>query len=538
MPCVRRPVHLASVLAVCLLPLGASAQERLALLWDAGPDAERLESALGQAGYRVEVFTPPSASGPEPEKPAEAVITLAPAEEADHNVIALLTIEPAAKDETEAGDDFEADATPEDDIEVAKDSAAPAKVLRPPGKGQTDSDKAGDAKGDETVALDKVPPPPVRTPLEKFTFDAGAADIVLIYARLDEGAEPGLEQLVHAAEPARRAGIVLTRICGDGPVPLDRDISMQGPGPIVVQATGCGAENAAQEEGGASDDPLATALIAALEESGQEAGIALRQLRAALPETPGLTGALPDLPVFLAARDGNKLIRPRDPRAAWAALDADTFAPIAALAEEEEDPRALLARAFTRLDTTDPRYDPAAAAGDLRAASAGGSATAAYELGRLFETGVGVPRHIPRAVALYEQAASRGHGAAASDLGFLHMEGELGLTADTETAQRFFRQAADLGHPQAMFSVATMIGEDAATETDPEEAAAYVYRGLRQGTGSIFDLVREDPRILRRTVRLALQRLLAADGLYDGAIDGAVGPQTKQAIRLAQGLEE
>ena len=531
MPIKRLRAVFSYVLPLCLLPFGAVAQERLALLWDAGADAVRLEAALEEAGYEVRVLAPPgSGLAPDPEEAAEAVITLAPVEEKDANLIALTSL-PETDDAAEPA--FVADATAEEEIDVPEDSAAPRAALRPPGKGQVAEAAPTEETEPAEVATPETPPEPEQTPLERFAYDAASAGIVLIYARLDPEDEPSLEGMISLAETARRASVVFARICADAEVEPERDIAARGVGPVVLQMLGC--EEGAEETEEAN--PLASAVIAMLEKQGLEAGPALAQLEASLPQIAQAGGALPDMPIFLSSREGESPTNSRDPRDAWASLDVDAFAPVVERAEEG-DPRALLGRAYTHLAPADVRYDPKAAAGDLRAAADAGSAAAAYELGRLFETGLGVAKDTDGAVALYEQAAQGGHAAAANDLGFLHMEGELGVPAEPGSAQRYFRQAADLGHPQAMFNVATMIGEGAVASTDPEDAAAYVYRGLRRGAGTIFDLVREDPRILRRPVRLALQRLLAADGLYDGEIDGAVGPQTKQAIRLAQGLEE
>ena len=531
MPTKRLRAVCRYVLPLCLLPFGVAAQERLALLWDAGADAVRLEAALEEAGYDVRVLAPPgSGLAPDPEEAAEAVITLAPAEEEDEDLVALTPL-PESDDAAEPA--FVADATPAEEIDVPEDSAAPTAALRPPGKGQVAEAAPTQEAEPAQVETPETPPEPEQTPLERFAYDAASANIVLIYARLDPAAEPSLEGLISLAETARRAAVVFARICADAAVEPERNIAVQGAGPVVLQVPGC--EEGAEETEKAN--PLASAVIAMLEKEGLEAGPALAQLEATLPQIAQARGALPDIPVFLSGPEGKSPSISLDPRDAWASLDADAFAPVAELADTG-DARTLLGRAYTHLAPADVRYDPKAAAEDLRAAADARSAAAAYELGRLLETGLGVAKDTEGAVALYEQAAQGGHAAAANDLGFLHMEGGLGLSAEPGSAQRYFRQAADLGHPQAMFNVATMIGEGAVASTDPEDAAAYVYRGLRRGARTIFDLVREDPRILRRPVRLALQRLLAADGLYDGEIDGAVGPQTKQAIRLAQGLEE
>jgi TPR repeat protein len=93
--------------------------------------------------------------------------------------------------------------------------------------------------------------------------------------------------------------------------------------------------------------------------------------------------------------------------------------------------------------------DNAGAALWLEQAVAQGHPAAAYELGVLFEGGLGVPRDYRRAASLYELAARAGRPDAMNNLGALFARG-MGVEQDFESAVFWYREAAALGLPSAM----------------------------------------------------------------------------------------
>jgi soluble lytic murein transglycosylase-like protein len=86
-----------------------------------------------------------------------------------------------------------------------------------------------------------------------------------------------------------------------------------------------------------------------------------------------------------------------------------------------------------------------------------GSARATYELGRRYETGVGVAASPRRAFELYCEAATAGHGPAAHALARIYLNGQ-GVAASPRHAVAWAEKAESLGHPFAREITATLAG--------------------------------------------------------------------------------
>jgi TPR repeat protein len=122
------------------------------------------------------------------------------------------------------------------------------------------------------------------------------------------------------------------------------------------------------------------------------------------------------------------------------------------------------------------------AAGWFKAASNQGVARATYNLAVLTEDGLGVPKDMKKALALYEKASSSGHDKATNRLVLLRDTGVL------DTARATF------------------------------EETAYTYAEVGS-TG---------------TTVANIQSFLRINGIYEGRLDGIVGPKTRAAIREYQ----
>lgn len=205
--------------------------------------------------------------------------------------------------------------------------------------------------------------------------------------------------------------------------------------------------------------------------------------------------------------------------------------------------------------------DPAGAVLWYERAVASGEPRAMNNLGWLLTHGKDVPRDVARAVTLYRQAAEAGEAGAMSNLGWM-LENGIGTPQDLATAALWYRRAAEAGEAQAMLSLGNLhlVGDGVAE--DPQAALGWFSRAYGAGRvealsymGEVF----EKTEALRNPERAAglylvaleagdrwplgraaaswdaataraLQTQLAARGLYDGAIDGAVGPGTRAAM--------
>jgi len=205
---------------------------------------------------------------------------------------------------------------------------------------------------------------------------------------------------------------------------------------------------------------------------------------------------------------------------------------------ETGDTRALLGLAYMRLNPAEKNYDPKQAFILLNRAATSDDPEAQYELGRLYERGIGVKQDVRRALKLYLKSAEANYADALNDIGFLHFQGGLGIKRDQRMALIFFGRAADLRHPQAMFNYAALIDDGIVAGKTPKDAAGYLYKALRSGSEDVLNQLIDNPRMFKKTTRVALQKLLAEHSLYEGSIDGQIGPKTKQGLKRAYGVIE
>jgi hypothetical protein len=197
-----------------------------------------------------------------------------------------------------------------------------------------------------------------------------------------------------------------------------------------------------------------------------------------------------------------------------------------------------------------------------------GDATAQFTLGVLYDTGEGVPQDYAQAMQWYRQAAAQGHAKAQFNLGVLYDTGK-GVRQDYAQAMQWYRQAAAQGHAKAQNNLMVMYAAGqgvpqnylqahvwanlvAAQSRDPERKAAVETRdriGARltpaqlataqararawQPTPVVTPSHVSAPSPHQTRIRQAQERLQAS-GFPPGAIDGAMGPQTQQALRRFQ----
>lgn len=425
--------------------------------------------------------------------------------------------------------------------------------------------------------------------LDEFAFRAETADLALIYyaghgvevqgvnylipvdADVASNADVqrlsvSLDQMLAAVDSARRMRIVILDACRNNPFADLIDTNVNADGTIAAEGTTRGAGVAglaavdpdrgtliayAQRSGevaldGATDNsPFARALMQQMQIPGVEIGLMFRQVRdEVLAETqnlqePYVNNSLSGTPFYLAgpATGQVDVASFADPQQAWADLPIDQEAQLIAQAETG-DTRSLLGLAYVRLNPADSRYNLAEAVSYMDRAAAAGMPDAQFELAKLYEQGIGVAADPARALALYQAAAAQDFPDALNDMGFLYYNGALGLTADPAKALDYFRQAADLRHPEALFNYATLIDAGQISGKGPVEAGQYLYLALRSGSQAVFDQLLAAPDAFSIEARIALQSQLQANDFYAGQLDGAFGPGTQSAIRVAYGLTE
>lgn len=192
---------------------------------------------------------------------------------------------------------------------------------------------------------------------------------------------------------------------------------------------------------------------------------------------------------------------------------------------------------MARLGRGVPR-DPAQMLSLLRESADGGYHFAQLRLAQVYHRGEGFPGGayaalgIPdaaQAARYYRMAADQGNAVAAFELASLFRDGAAGLDPDPAQRAEWVARAAEGGVPAAIAELGFLTERGIGLPADPDRAAALYVEALETGRVAPSDLRgTEDGRTppWDRATAIAFQQLLAARGVYSGAIDGMVGPQT------------
>ncbi|MDF1792012.1 MAG: SEL1-like repeat protein, partial [Thalassobaculaceae bacterium] len=183
---------------------------------------------------------------------------------------------------------------------------------------------------------------------------------------------------------------------------------------------------------------------------------------------------------------------------------------------------------------------PEEAATWFREAAINGLDVAQFNLGVMYEMGLGVPEDETRALLWYHSAAEQGHPLAQYNLGRLYALGK-GIPQSDAESKRWFQRAADRGVSAALYAMATFEPGElerermmyTAAKAGAEEAQAWLREKSSGGTppaplGGPAGLVLDPPTGAPDIA--AIQEGLAALGYYVGPIDGIAGPVTRAAI--------
>ncbi|WP_253949067.1 caspase family protein [Mangrovicoccus sp. HB161399] len=428
---------------------------------------------------------------------------------------------------------------------------------------------------DVTRALD-VPLADLRKTMQSFAFESETADLALIYfaghgvqvagenfllpvdadARTNADVQRqsvSLKDFLQTVDGARRMRIVILDSCRDNP--LGGLIKNEGaaepePGGLApaTPERGTLVAFAAKDgqialDGSGGNSPFASALVDKLPIAGLEISLMFRQVRdEVLQRThnlqePHTYGSLSGVPFYIAGpAKGQDRLPESDPVAAWASLRPQEEEQLAALATQG-DTRSMVGLAYRKLNAAGGDFRPAEAVDLFSRAASAGSPVAEFELGKLYEKGIGVDPDPQKALELYRKSAAQDFPDALNDLGYLYFQGGLGLPVDRKQALAYFERAADQRHPEAQFNFAALIDDGLVPGKGPQDAAHYLYAALRSGNSSVLDILETRSDMFKLSTRKALQELLQENNFYSQGIDGQFGEGTKRGLRRAYGQE-
>lgn len=109
-----------------------------------------------------------------------------------------------------------------------------------------------------------------------------------------------------------------------------------------------------------------------------------------------------------------------------------------------------------------------------------GNSAAQYNIGLLYQHGLGVTRHFAEAVKWYSQAASAGDADAQNKLGNLILEGHWGNGKES-IAVNWYRLSADQGHREAQRQLGILLAQGKGVERDPTQAIEWLQAAHDQG---------------------------------------------------------
>lgn len=428
----------------------------------------------------------------------------------------------------------------------------------------------------------------INTALNRFSFEAEAAELALIYfaghgvevqgenflipadadikSNADVQAQAvSLKQFLGAVDSARKMRIVILDSCRNNPFDdlidltanagtagASGDGQTRGVGGLAPPAPDRGTlvAFAARDgnvalDGAGKNSPFAKALVESLAEPDLEISLMFRQVRDQVlastnnQQEPYTYGSLPGIAFYLSGEKAKAVAgsNPQDLKNAWANMRPSDEVQFRKLAEEG-DTRSLLGLAYRHLNPAESSFDPKQAVTYLAQAVEAGSAEAQYELATLFEAGKGVAQSNDRALALYRQAAEQDYADALNDIGFFYFYGSLGVQKDDAKALGFIERAADQRHPQAMFNFAALIDDGLVSGKTPRDAALYLYGAVRSGSQDVLEALSDHPKSFEKTTWRELQAVLQQYAFYEGVLDGDFGPGTKRGLERAIGVAE
>jgi TPR repeat protein len=117
--------------------------------------------------------------------------------------------------------------------------------------------------------------------------------------------------------------------------------------------------------------------------------------------------------------------------------------------------------------------DYAAAMREWRPLAEGGHRDAQFNLGLIYENGLGVPADGAEAARWYRRAAERDDRTAQAYLGEMYAQG-LGVERDDVEALRWYRQAAERGHAASQYNVGLFYAVGRGVAPNPVQAVAWI----------------------------------------------------------------
>ncbi|MDE0811916.1 MAG: SEL1-like repeat protein, partial [Alphaproteobacteria bacterium] len=190
----------------------------------------------------------------------------------------------------------------------------------------------------------------------------------------------------------------------------------------------------------------------------------------------------------------------------------------------------------------------------FREAAIQGASNAQYNLAVLYERGLGVTKDDVRALLWYHAAAEQLHPLAQYNLGIFYLQGR-GIPLSYVEAAGWFKAASNQGVARATYNLAVLTEDGLGVPKDMKKALALYEKASSSGHDKATNrlVLLRDTGVLDTaratfeetadtyaevgstgTTVANIQSFLRISGIYEGRLDGIVGPKTRAAIREYQ----
>lgn len=134
------------------------------------------------------------------------------------------------------------------------------------------------------------------------------------------------------------------------------------------------------------------------------------------------------------------------------------------------------------------------------------------------------------ALQLFRQAVEKNNPSAMFYLGFFYEKG-FGIRQNYAQAVRWYRESANRNNAYGLHNLALLYNSGLGVPKMPGEASSLISLALGLGNEFVLKEMLENNLHWGKPFRVALQRILRQEGVYDGPLDGSFGPATKRAIK-------
>jgi len=147
----------------------------------------------------------------------------------------------------------------------------------------------------------------------------------------------------------------------------------------------------------------------------------------------------------------------------------------------------------------------------------------------LYGDGNGVEQSWAEAAKWVRKAADQDHPEGQTLLAVLYAQGN-GVEKNISESANWLRKAADQNYPHAMLELANYYQAGMGVERNEKAAAELALGAVKTGDDRVVKLLTRNPSTWRPSFLRQLQELMKQEGVYDGPIDGRLGPRMKRAL--------